>query len=54
MSDIFIFPSKYEGFSVAVIESMSNGLIPITFANPSAAEIITDGKNGFINFSYLN
>ena len=48
MSDIFIFPSKYEGFSVAVIESMSNGLIPITFAIPSAAEIITDGKNGFI------
>ena len=48
MSDIFIFPSKYEGFSVAVIESMANGLIPITFAIPSAAEIITDGKNGFI------
>lgn len=48
MSDIFLFPSRYEGFSIAVLECMSNGVIPMTFSIPSTIEIITDGINGFI------
>lgn len=46
-SVVFI-PSRYEGFSLSLIEAMSQGLIPIVYSVGVAPEIIENGKNGFI------
>lgn len=48
ISDIFIFPSKYEGFGIVLIEAMSFGLVPICFKMPTAEELIKNGENGFL------
>ena len=44
---ILFIPSRYEGFSLSLIEGMSQGLVPITYPVGVAPEII-DGSNGFI------
>lgn len=46
-SVIFI-SSRYEGFSLSLIEAMSQGLIPVTYPVGIAPEIIRQGVNGFI------
>ncbi len=53
-SDVLLFPSKYEGFSIVIIEGMSHGLVPITLQIPSAIEIISNRVNGFICFNEEN
>ena len=45
---IVIITSRYEGFSLSLIEAMSQGLVPISFSVGVAPEIILDGENGFI------
>ncbi len=45
---ILFISSRYEGFSLSLIEGMSQGLIPITYAVGVAPEIIRNGENGFI------
>lgn len=45
---IVLLTSRYEGFSLSLIEAMSQGLAPISFPVGVAPEIIRDGKNGFI------
>jgi len=45
---IVLMTSRYEGFSLSLIEAMSQGLAPISFPVGVAAEIIRDGENGFI------
>ncbi len=48
-SDIFAFPSAYEGFSLALTEAQSLGLPAVGFADaPSVNELIVDGENGFL------
>lgn len=48
-SDIFIFPSKYEGFPLALTEAMSIGLPSLGFANCSGVnELIQNNYNGFL------
>ncbi len=47
-SDIFIFPSLSEGFSLAIVEAMAAGLVPlIRFDNPGT-EAVQHGYNGFV------
>lgn len=46
--DALIMPSRYEGFSLTLIEGMSQGLIPVSFNIGIAAEVIENGNNGFI------
>ena len=48
ISDIFIFPSKYEGFSIALLEAISYGAIPLSFKIPATEELITDSVDGFL------
>ncbi|ARD84800.1 hypothetical protein FAD_0908 [Ferroplasma acidiphilum] len=48
ISDIFIFPSMYEGFSIALLEAMSYGAIPLSFKIPATEELITDSVDGFL------
>src|SRR3569623_407070 len=45
---IMFLPSRYEGFSLSVIEGMSQGLEPISYAVGVAAEVIQNGENGYI------
>ncbi|MBI2051735.1 glycosyltransferase family 4 protein [Candidatus Roizmanbacteria bacterium] len=45
---IFLLTSRYEGFSLSLIEAMSQGLIPVTFPVGVAPEIIVNGKNGYL------
>lgn len=44
--NVFILPSFYEGLPMALLESMSFGLVPITTCVGSIGEIISDGING--------
>ena len=45
---IILITSRYEGFSLSLIEGMSQGLIPISFTVGVAPEIIRNGENGFL------
>ena len=46
--DIFINPSRYEGFCLSLIEAMSQGLVPVSFPVGVAPEIIKNGQNGYL------
>lgn len=45
---ILFIPSRYEGFSLSLIEGMSQGLVPVIYSVGVAPEIIRNGENGFI------
>lgn len=45
---ILLITSRYEGFSLSLIEGMSQGLIPVTYPVGIAPEIIRNGENGFL------
>ena len=45
---VVLIPSRYEGFSLSLVEAMSQGLAPVSFPVGVAPEIIRDGENGFI------
>ncbi len=45
---ILLITSRYEGFSLSLIEGMSQGLIPVTYPVGIAPEIIQNGQNGFL------
>lgn len=45
---ILFLPSRYEGFSLSLIEGMSQGLIPVAYPVGVAPEIIKNGQNGFL------
>ena len=47
-ADIFIAPSLYEGFGIAIIEAMAAGLPVIASDTGGIPEIITDNKNGIL------
>lgn len=47
-SDIFVFPSLIEGFALVILEAMASGLPIITTNNTSGADIIENGKHGYI------
>ncbi len=48
-ADIFIFPSKYEGFPLALTEAMAVGLPCLGFSSCSGVnELISNNKSGFL------
>jgi glycosyltransferase involved in cell wall biosynthesis len=47
-ANVFVFPSLLEGFGMVLLEAMSCGIPVITTDNVGAADIITDGVEGFI------
>lgn len=48
---IALITSRYEGFSLSLIEAMSQGLVPICFPVGVVPEIIHNGENGFIVYT---
>lgn len=47
--DVLVFPSRYEGFGMAVIEAMKGGMVPIASRlDAGIPEMIDDGRSGFL------
>ena len=44
--DIFLLPTKYEAFGLAILEAMATGLPVLVSVRAGAAELIRDGVNG--------
>jgi glycosyltransferase involved in cell wall biosynthesis len=47
-SDIFVLPSRIEGFGLVVAEAMCAGLLPVRTPSGGARDQIVDGESGFI------
>ena len=45
---VFLFPSPAEGCSLALLEAMAAGLVPITTRTGYAGELIDPGESGFL------
>jgi glycosyltransferase involved in cell wall biosynthesis len=48
LTDIFVMPSFYEGFGLALVEAMAAGLPVIASSSGGVPEIIDDGINGLL------
>lgn len=49
--DVFLFPTVYDSFGMVVTEAMASGLPVIVSGAAGAAELITPGRDGFVNES---
>ena len=47
-ADIFLMPSRYEGLSMAMLEAMAAGCVPIVSNRGAIPSVIEDGRNGFM------
>lgn len=47
-SDIFLLPSKFEGLPMALLETMSAGVVPIVTNVGSISTVVKDNMNGLI------
>jgi glycosyltransferase involved in cell wall biosynthesis len=48
----FVFPADIIFANYALLEAMSNGLVPIVFPGNGYEKIITDGENGIVAFDF--
>ncbi len=47
-ADMFVMPSYFEAFGCVFLEAMSTGTLTVGCCDTGAAEIIEDGRNGFL------
>jgi len=48
ISDILVYPSYYDTFSLTVLEAMATGVVPIVSSTTGSSEIINNGIDGFV------
>lgn len=46
--DCFVLASSKEGISIALLEAMSLGVVPVTFYHTAQHPVIRDGHNGYV------
>ncbi len=46
VADVFVLPTKYEAFCLAVVEALASGLPVIVSTTPGAGDLVVDGVNG--------
>ena len=46
--ELALFPSRYEGFGVALVEAMAAGVPVVVSPIDAFAEIVTDGEDGYV------
>ena len=46
--DVFLQVSDFEGTSVAMLEAMARGAVPVVTDTSGVKDVITDGENGFV------
>ena len=47
-ADVFVFPTEYEGFSLALVEALACAMPVVVTAVGAAPDLIEDGRNGFL------
>ena len=47
-ADIFFQPSRDEGLPLALLEAMAAGCVPVMSVSGAVADVVDDGRNGFI------
>jgi len=47
-SDIFVFPTLFEGMALVVLEAMSQGCAVVTTPNAGVEDLVEDGVSGFL------
>jgi glycosyltransferase involved in cell wall biosynthesis len=47
-ADVFLMPSRFEGLSLALLEAMAAGCVPVVSARGSIPSVVEDGRNGFL------
>jgi UDP-glucose:(heptosyl)LPS alpha-1,3-glucosyltransferase len=47
-ADVFMHPSTHDAFGFVVLEAMATGLPPLTSPWAGAAEVVDDGRSGFV------
>jgi glycosyltransferase involved in cell wall biosynthesis len=45
---VFLFPTRYEGFGIVVLEAMRAGLAVVTTPTGAGVDVVRDGKNGLL------
>ncbi len=46
--DVLVLASESEGLSIAMLEAMSFGVVPVVTRVSGAEDVIIDGENGFL------
>src|SRR5205823_7967535 len=47
-SDVFVFPSYFEGFGLVLLEAMAAGLPVLTTTATAGRDIVIEGRDGFV------
>jgi glycosyltransferase involved in cell wall biosynthesis len=47
-ADMFVFPTEYEGFSLALVEALGTGIPVVCTSVGAAPDLIREGHNGFL------
>ena len=47
-ADIFVLPTRVDMWGMTVAEAMATAVPPVTTTSAGAADVITNGENGFV------